>query len=94
MPLLPLHLPEQTKPSLLHLALPRFPFKVKFLETEASHPHLPIHTSVNLVSTSAPHLPKVTNALLKANGVSGWNPQLSDLPVVSDVDTWGAALCW
>lgn len=33
----------------------------------ASRPHLLNHTVENLVSTSASHLPKVTNALLKAN---------------------------
>lgn len=52
---------------LLHLTLQHFPFKAKFLEMMASYPHLLIHTVANLVSTSASHLPKVTNALLKAN---------------------------
>lgn len=44
-----------------------FPFKAKFLEMMALHPHILIHTVENLVSTSASHFSKVTNALLKAH---------------------------
>lgn len=69
---------------LLHSGPVTLPFKAKFLEMMASRPHLLIHTVENLVSTSASHLPKVTNALLKANrrvrsessSLASWEPPL------------------
>lgn len=71
----PLSHPIQTNPILCSDPA-AFPFKAKFLQMMASCPHLLIHTVANLVSTSASHLPKVTNALLKPTGGSGRNPHL------------------
>lgn len=55
---------KQPDPSII-LVLTHFPFKAKFLETDALYPHLLNHTKTNMVSISVSHLPKVTYALLK-----------------------------